>query len=170
MTTSMATRSEPPNTITVQSSLLGSLTVPAELCLTFPDGLLGFPRNQRFVLLPATPNGILWLQGVDDESLIFLVVDPYVYFSDYGFELTKVDRLATGVTEESDTAVLAIVTLPRHKGVSCTVNLQGPLFVDFTTRRGWQVILADSSYGTQHDVELALNTAPDCSSSPTSGR
>lgn len=141
--------------LAIESELFGTLSVPADVYLTFEDGLLGFAHTQRFVLLPAAPDGVYWLQGVDDGSLVFMVIDPYGHVPGYSFSLSEVHREATGATEDSETAVLGIVTLPRGKEDSCTVNLQAPLFIDFTTRRGWQLVIAESAYGTRHAIDLS---------------
>ncbi len=88
-------------------------------------------------------------------TLMFLVIDPYGHVPDYSFALSDVHRRATGTTEDSETAVLGIVTLPRGKKDACTVNLQAPLFIDFTTRRGWQLVLAESAHDTRHAIDLS---------------
>ncbi len=150
-----AATAKPTTSVTVESELFGTLSVPTDVCLTFPEGLLGFGRTQRFVLLPATPDGVFWLQDVDEGPLMFLVIDPYGHVPDYSFALSDVHRRATGTTEDSETAVLGIVTLPRGKKDACTVNLQAPLFIDFTTRRGWQLVLAESAYDTSHAIDLS---------------
>ena len=148
------------NTVQIQSELFGTLEVPEEACLTFEAGLLGFPDSQRFVLLPATPDGVLWLHGVDDPSLAFLAIDPYSHVPEYSLDLPDSDQARMGLGPTSETAVLTIVTLPTVDN-RATCNLQGPLVIDFTTRRGWQVILADSEYGTRHDIDLPLDAPED---------
>lgn len=143
------------NTVQIRSELFGALEVPEEVCLNFEEGLLGFSDSQRFVLLPATPDGVLWLHGVDDPSLAFLTIDPCCYMSDYSLDLPEADQAKMGLVPNSETAVLAIITLPQA-GNRATANLQGPLVIDFTTRRGWQVIVADSEYGTRHSIDVPL--------------
>lgn len=166
MTTATTTSTNPLTSVRVESELFGTLSVPADVCLTFEDGLLGFAATQRFVLLPAAPDGVYWLQGVDEGSLVFMVIDPYGHVPGYSFSLSEVHRQATGATEDSETAVLGIVTLPRGKKDACTVNLQAPLFIDFSTRRGWQLVIADSPYATCHAIDLATTLDATTSSSP----
>ena len=147
-------------TVRIQSELFGELEIPKEVCLTFDEGLLGFPESKKFVLLPATPDGVLWLHGVDDPSLAFLVIDPYSHFPDFVLDVPDADQAQMGLRPDSETAVLAIVTHPRS-GSRATCNLQGPIVVDFTSRRGWQVIVADSDYGTRHEIDLPLRSNAD---------
>jgi flagellar assembly factor FliW len=74
--------------------------------------------------------------------------------------LPDADRARMGLEPNSEIAVLAVVTLPQT-GDRGTANLQGPIVIDFTTRRGWQVIVADSEYGTRHSIDLPLRIPED---------
>lgn len=155
MTTSIPVSTQSTRSIDVESRLLGTLTVPEDVCITFPEGLLGFNSSQTFVLLPSAKEGVFWLQSVDSGDLTFLVVDPFRYVEEFEFQFASSDRLATGLTDLSDAAVLAIVTLPRKRESQCTANLQGPLLVDFGSRRGWQIIQAESVHGTRHPIAIS---------------
>ncbi len=157
MTVSSTAVHESPDTVLVQSVLFGPIAVQVDACVTFEEGLLGFEGPQRFVLLPTIPDGVLWLQGVDDGSMVFLVVEPDAHISDYSFDLSVAERSATGLTADSVTAVVAIVSLPSNATEPCTANLQAPLLIDFATGRGWQLVLADSSYATRHPINLPLS-------------
>jgi flagellar assembly factor FliW len=135
--------------IFVASRLFGPLNIdPADL-IVMPEGMLGFAGERRFVLLPAAPDGVFWLQNVDDGALIFLLIDPFTFFPDYSADAPDIPEERT-----SDIAVLAIVTLPRKHGDGCSVNLQGPLLFDFPRRQVKQVIQEDPRYHTRHAVDL----------------
>lgn len=139
----------PSETIFVASRLFGPLQVaPADL-ITMPDGMLGFAGERRFTLMPAAPDGVFWLQNVDDGALIFLLIDPFELFPGYAVDAPDIPEERT-----EDIAVLAIVTLPRQRGDACTVNLQGPLLFDFPRRQVRQVIQEDPRYHTRHAVDL----------------
>lgn len=137
-------------TVFVASRLFGPLTVPREDILCMPEGMLGFAGERRFVLLPAAPDGVFWLQSVDDGSLIFLLVDPFPFFAGYEADIPDIpETVAPG-----DVAVMVIVTLPRQPGEDCTCNLQAPLVVQLPTRTARQVILQDPRYHTRHPINL----------------
>lgn len=161
MIVSLAAAHESREAVLVESTLFGTFTVQTDACLTFEEGLLGFGGPQRFVLLPTVPDGVLWLQGVDDGSLVFLVVEPEAYFPQYAFDLTVADRLAMGISDDFETGCLAIVSLPGEPDEPdepCTANLQAPLLIDFAGRRGWQLVLAGPQYGTRHPIDLPLGS------------
>ncbi len=134
----------------VASRLFGPLSVPLDDIIVMPEGMLGFAGERRFVLLPAAPEGIFWLQGVDDGALIFLLVDPFKFFPDYVVESTEIPE--PGPDER--VAVLSIVTLPHERGCACTANLQGPVVIRFPERQAHQVILTDQRYTTRHELDL----------------
>lgn len=137
------------DTIFVASRLFGPLHIAAADLIVMPEGMLGFAGERRFVLLPAAPDGIFWLQNVDDGALMFLLIDPFQFFPDYAVD-------APDIPEERSpkVAVLTIVTLPRTRGDQCSVNLQGPLVFDFPRRQVRQVIQDDPRYETRHPVDL----------------
>lgn len=134
--------------VVVASRLFGPLSVPADAFITFPDGLPGFAGERRFILLPAAPEGVFWLQAVEDGSVAFLLVDPFPVFPGYAVELPD-DPGA-----EPTPLVLSVVTLPREEDESCTANLQAPVLLDLGRRIGWQTILPDSGYGARHAFDL----------------
>lgn len=140
-----------PSMITIDSDILGTLSVDSASLLTFPRGLLGFPECRSFVLLPSERAHVYWLQSVDYSSLAFLLVDPFVFFEGYTLDLA-----ATDLHEASPAgvSVLAIVTLPSAPGERPTANLQGPVVIHTRLSEGTQVVLAESSYGIRESFSL----------------
>ncbi len=149
MTAPVDSRSTTGDTLFVASRLFGPLHLPAADLLVMPDGMLGFAGERRFVLLPAAPDGIFWLQNVDDGALMFLLIDPFEFFPEYSVEAPDIPEERT-----PEVAVLTIVTLPRTRGDGCSVNLQGPLVVDFQRRQVRQMIQDDPRWHTRHPVDL----------------
>lgn len=138
------------STIQVGSRLFGPIEASSTDCITMPEGMLGFAGERRFILLPAATEGVFWLQSVDDGGLIFLLVDPFPTFPDYCVDVPE----ALPGDNDTEIAVLSIVTLPRQPGDECTVNLQGPLVLDLANRTGRQVIVDDPQYHTRHSIDL----------------
>ena len=136
----------------VASRLFGPLSVPADAFITFPDGMPGFAGERRFVLLPAAPEGVFWLQSAEEGSVAFLLVDPFPVFPFYSVELAD-------EATEAPPLVLSVVTLPRTADEPCTANLQAPVLLDMDRRVGRQVILAESGYGARHAFDLRSRLA-----------
>ncbi len=154
MSTSAASDVKKSASLGVESHILGAMRVRPEECFEFPQGILGFPACQRYVLIPAERQSFFWLQSVDCGSLAFLLVDPFALFDDFYVDLAEGDLLPLKAGKESEIGVLAIVTLPRKADEAPTANLQGLLAFNFNRRLGRQIIVQNSSYGVQWPLDL----------------
>lgn len=117
--------------------------------INFPQGLFGFENCTLFSLTEAEYNPFYWLQSEQDKTLSFLVVDPFIFFSDYELDIDDTSLDAIKVDSPSDVVVLTIITIPGN-GKNLTANLQGPLVINKTNNMGMQVILSDSKWTTKH--------------------
>jgi flagellar assembly factor FliW len=143
-----------PDEIVVHSDVLGALTVRASDMLLFPHGLLGFPECRRFTLIRGSHDALFWLQSLDYPALVFLLVDPFAVVDGYSIDMPASQLDELGPSDASDIALLAVVTLPAKPGDSPTANLQGPLAINFGTRRAKQVVLSDAEHGARCPVDL----------------
>lgn len=138
--------------VEVRSLILGTLQASPEHLFTFPAGLTGLPERKRWVLVQAGRAGFWWLQSLDEAGLAFLLADPFPAFPHYAVELGAGDLAALGAASPADVVALAVVTLPGRPGAPCVANLQGPIVLDLSTRRGRQVVIADSPFGTRCEM------------------
>jgi flagellar assembly factor FliW len=141
--------------ITVRSDLLGQLETRAADTLVFPAGMLGFPECRRFALLRGSRDGLFWLQSMEYPTLTFLLVDPFSIDSKYSFDVQPAQIMDLGATNAADIGLLAVVTLPMTSGDQPTVNLQGPLVINFKSRRAKQIVSSDEQFGVRCPVDLA---------------
>jgi flagellar assembly factor FliW len=140
--------------IPVESEILGHLTVPRDDCVTFPEGILGFPACQRFILVATSRPELYWLQSVDHGSLAFLLVDPFTVVEGFSVDLSETDLATLEPCEPGDIGVLAIVTLPGVPEDPATANLQGLLAVNFVRRLGRQVVISESNYDIRWPIDV----------------
>jgi flagellar assembly factor FliW len=133
--------------VLVRSERLGDLDVADDKVLTFPDGLVGFPGDTRFVMVEvADGDSYRWLQSTDDPALSFLTVIPWPFFPDYEPEVDDQTSHELGLREASEAIVLCVVTVRENSPDPVTANLLGPLVINSVSRVGRQVVLAESSY------------------------
>ena len=59
-----------------------------------------------------------------------------------------------GAASATDIAILAMVTLPSVSGEMPTVNLRGPLAINFRTRRAKQIVSHEGDYSVRCPVDL----------------
>lgn len=140
--------------IVVHSDLLGDLTVHSTDLLDFPSGMLGFPECRRFALLRGGREGLFWLQSIEYSALVFLLVDPFAIEKNYSFDVQPTQIAELGPAESSDIGLLAVVTLPASQGQLPTVNLQGPLVINFKTRCAKQVVSGDDHHAVRRPLDL----------------
>lgn len=145
---------EHPRPMIVQSEILGPLTVADEAVIRFPTGLFGFPECRQFALVPANREGMFWLQSVEHPKLSFVLIDPFLYFSDYSAEIGAADLGDLDTSDGSEVAILAIVTLPSTRADRPTANLQGPLALSLKSRLGKQLALQDLTHGVRCPFDL----------------
>jgi flagellar assembly factor FliW len=123
--------------------------------LVFPEGIPGFPRLTRFALVDAVEDGAFqMLQSLEEPEVGMIVCSPWLFFPDYSFDLPDSDREALELETTEEALVLAPVTLDAEHG-RFHLNLMGPLVLNQRTRRGRQLVLADSGHPLRATVELA---------------
>ena len=121
--------------------------------LHFPCGLYGFENHTDFILSESEYKPFMWLQSVSEESLSFLTVDPFLFFSDYELDVDDESIKDIGVKDASDVLVISIVTLSsKGKHTHITANLQGPLIINKNNKKGMQIVLPDPRWSTKHDL------------------
>lgn len=122
--------------------------------LHFRDGLPGFPRSNRFVLLDlAEDSAFQILQSLDETDVSFLVAVPWLFFPDYDFELSELEQRELGINQADETVVFSPVTIDAEQQ-TIYLNLLGPIVVNASNREGRQVVLVDSDLPVRAAVEL----------------
>jgi len=118
--------------------------------ITFPAGLPGFPHSHLFQLAPwggeDTPFSLMTSR--EDPDVGFVVVEPWVFYPDYEFELDKSTSERLGLSEPGDSIVLCVVTL-GERPEDATVNLLGPIVVNRFTHEACQAVLDPSLFNVR---------------------
>lgn len=138
----------------VETSRFGTIEVPDDDVVSFPDGMPGFRGPRRMVLLGAGQmpgveetfdhHTLFWLHDADDPDLAFLTIVPWSAYPDYDIE---VDPAELQDADPDELCILAVVTVRRENGgVRLTSNLLAPIVIDTARRVGRQVILDDVTW------------------------
>lgn len=116
----------------------------AQRDVTFPDGLLGLPHCQHFALSAYKPEdgstSPFFLLQCRDEDLSFPLIEPRLFLADYRFHVAPEVLAYLKAKTVDELATLAIVTV-RDQMENITMNLQGPLVMNFNAGIGLQFIL-----------------------------
>ena len=135
-----------PETIIVQSTRFGDMSVAADTIIDFPAGLIGFPRHKKYVMFDHKPP-FAWLHSTEDPSLAFVVMDGSQFTEQFDMKIpfgsTEID-----LQEGDEFAILIVVTV-RSDPKFTTANVKAPLFVNVKNRKGTQVIYDDPKFPTR---------------------
>lgn len=134
----------------IHSTQLGDVEVGDDVIIDFPYGLPGFPDEKSFAFFPYQVNSpFAYLQSVVEPKLTFLVVDPFVFFKDYEFELNDDIIQEIGLVATDFPQIVNIVSVPE-KIEEMTTNLLAPVVINTKNRKAMQIILEKTAYATRH--------------------
>lgn len=133
------------------TSRFGTLVLPDDKIIHFPDGLYGFEGEKKFALLPFDPNiesPMEWLQSLKTPGLAFVVTDPFLFVPNYKVVTTVDERQRLKMNERSEVKIRAIVTIPEVY-TEMTANLVAPLVINTDAMIARQVVLTTLEYDTR---------------------
>ncbi|NGZ95384.1 MAG: flagellar assembly protein FliW [Nitrospira sp. WS110] len=134
------------------STRFGSFEVSDESVVTFPSGLLGFPEQQRYVILDHdTEAPFKWLQSIEEPDLAFVLMDPSTFHPDYHVEVPADALMEIKGGEREDLTLVVILTIPSDDPSRITANLRGPLLMSHKSKLGKQLVLSEE-FPTRHPL------------------
>lgn len=160
--------------INVESTRFGSFEVSEEIVLRFPQGMIGFPQHQQYVLIKQREDSVfMWLHSVTDPELAFPIVLPWAFYWEYEVKLSDEDLAAINVKNASQISILCVVNVGAdvRKG---SINLFSPVVINNELKVAKQVINTANGYSTRdplfkaaadptpvamHDAEASANIA-----------
>ena len=113
--------------VSFTSSRFGAVEVDDDAVLQFPRGLIGL-GGDRFALLGADGDAILWLHAVDDPDLAVPVADPWQFFPDYAVDLPDDEAERIGISDPAQAKVFVVVRVGAT-AQECFANLKAPILV-----------------------------------------
>jgi flagellar assembly factor FliW len=123
--------------LTIESTRFGTLDVPDEAVLDFPNGLIGLGGTRYTLIAREESAPFLWLHSLEDPSLAIPVTNPWFFFSSYEVEVSDSEAERIGITDPADADVY--VTVRAGETIEdFRANLRAPILV--SGGRGHQVI------------------------------
>ncbi len=139
----------------VETSRFGTVEIDEGKVLHFVKGILGFPNDLRYALLPHKDNSpFFWLQSLDSPDLAFVVINPALIISDYSFELPEDAERELQLGEKDKAEALVIVTFRNRQNGdarSMSANLLGPVVINVDKRLARQVVLDPNRYPVRYE-------------------
>jgi flagellar assembly factor FliW len=129
-------------TITLESTRFGTLEVPGDAVVEFPNGLIGLGGKRYALLAREEESTFVWLHSLDDPDLALPLTNPWRFFNAYEVELSDDEAERIGV-EESDDTVVYVTVRAAESLEDFSANLRAPILI---------------AHGHGHQV---INQAPD---------
>jgi flagellar assembly factor FliW len=120
--------------------------------LTFPKGLVGFPKLTRFRLIePEGAYPLKFLQSAEAQEVSFVCVNPAAIKPDYEVPLGEEEAEALHLEAPEDAMILTLVVIPEDPRLM-TTNLAGPLVINVKSRIGFQIVLTSDKHPLRFPV------------------
>ena len=91
------------------------------------------------------------LQSLEDETLSFILMNPFMIYPDYNPKLSKQD-LKELEADSPDDISFYVISVIREPSNQSTVNLRAPLAVNALNRKAKQVMLEQPEYTFRHII------------------
>lgn len=130
----------------------------SENIIRFERGIPGFLDEKEFIIQSfnevydlGEDSPFYFMKSVQNKDLSFIIINPFLFFPDYEFQLSNevIERL--GIQKEEEVAVFSIITL-KDQVKDATANLLGPIVINTTNRQAEQLFLDGTSYTTKHPL------------------
>lgn len=122
----------------VQTYLFGEIEVDPAKVITFPNGLVGFENDKRFMLAHESGQGeaaSYTLQSLDNPNVAFQIVDPAAIGFHYELKLTDAETALLQTPSAEDLVVMLILFKPEsEKARGIAANIRAPLILNTKAR------------------------------------
>lgn len=129
----------------VETYLFGSVEVSPEKVINFPNGLVAFEDNKRYMLVhedSTNEPASYTLQSLDDPNLAFQIVDPTTIGFNYELVLSDAENALLQSPAAEDVAVMQVLFRKDEGGkVEISPSLRAPLVINTRARVGLQKVM-----------------------------
>lgn len=134
----------------IETTRFGTIYLDDTQVIQMPDGMLGFPDSNRFVIIQNKENSpFFWYQSLDDPDLAFVIANPNDFVPAYQPDIAKHLETVSWVDLNKvfrQAACYVVVNIPRGAPEEMTGNFMGPVVVDAECRMAVQLVLSDEAY------------------------
>lgn len=138
----------------IQTKFHGVVTISEEKVICFPKGILGYPEETEFVIIPYHESLPFYiLQSVKTPHVALFTMDPWKAEPTYEFDLNVAAKQVIQVeTDSTELLTLGVVNIPDEFKKS-RINLLAPIVIHLgNVRRGVQVVLENSPYSIRQPL------------------
>ena len=135
----------------INAKYFGQVSYDKNEAIHIINGLIGFEAYTEYLPIPfhEDSDSLISLQSLDDETLSFILMNPFGILADYSPSLSD-EELKELDADASEDLSYYVVCVMRDSVAESTVNLKAPLVVNARTRQARQIILDQSEYTFRH--------------------
>jgi flagellar assembly factor FliW len=143
------------------STRFGTITIDEKDLIAFPEGLIGFPEDRKYLLLRQRDNSpIAWLQSATDPRLAFPVISLDALTVTFAEDDIAAAAIAAGLEARLENLSVMLVFAAPGKNVAPTVNLVAPIIVDSNSRTGAQVLIEGTGLSASEPLAMWIASPP----------
>ncbi len=140
------------NLVRLSTTRFGDIDIDESRAIVMRGGILGFEHLKRYVFLVQDEENLFcWLQCVDNGSLAFVLIDPFVIKPDYRPVIQDSDIELLEIKSPEDVILMSIVTIYPDP-FKVTANLKAPIVINVRERLGKQIVLDREDYPVQYPI------------------
>lgn len=137
----------------IKTTRFGEIEINDDKIIEFEQGIPGFDEEKQFVIIPYDEKSpFLFMQSVKQEDLAFLIINPFLIFADYEFEIDDASIEDLTVKQSEDLLIYTIITMNEGDIKKMTTNLVAPIVINKENNKAKQVVLEKSKYNTKHKL------------------
>lgn len=137
----------------INAKYFGQVSYEENEAIHILNGLIGFEAYTEYLPIPfhEDNDSLISLQCLEDETLSFILMNPFGLLNDYTPSLSGQDMKELDAETAEDLSYYVICVM-RDSVAESTVNLKAPLVVNVRSRQARQVILDQSEYTFRHVI------------------
>ena len=140
--------------VSFTTSRFGAITVAEDRIINFVQGVPGFEKLKRFILIDHDADGVFrWLQAVDDPAVAFLLTDPNQFRPEYEVPLRNADADSLGVKDAASLITLVMVCVSQETK-ELSLNLKGPVVFNADNMKAIQCVLDRDEYPSNFSIKI----------------
>jgi len=130
----------------------GEIAIDKGELVRITNGILGYEEYKEYVIVEKEEfRPFKWMIATENPSLMFVVIEPLLFFPDYAPNISKTDLKNLQIDDTQHSKIYSIVTL-ANVADEITVNLSGPICINTSTYVGKQIALTGDTYSTKHNL------------------
>ena len=138
-----------------ESNVLDERFMGLKKKIHFLEGVPAFEKIKEFSIVSNEEEApFIWLRASCSSQLAFIMIDPFLIFSEYRPEISDEDVKLLEIESEEDVFIFSIVNICGDGSKKITTNLVSPVIINWKKQLGKQVILKNHlKYSVQYRID-----------------